>query len=138
MTARKSRGAASAYYAEIREFFGNRKDLLEGRKSQVFAFRNADEWGQFISSTGFPRALGITHGDEFFYLSTGDDGRFDSKGKVQAHEMTHLVFNRFFTGRFRCGSTKASPNTSDNGKLPAWWIFGRRWDKRRDSRWRNC
>jgi len=90
---------SEAFYAEIREFFGNRQDLLGGQKSQVFAFTDPRDWQTFLRGTGLLYALGITRGNEFFYLATGEDGRFDFKGKVQAHEMTHLVFNRFFAGQ---------------------------------------
>lgn len=87
------------FYAEIKEFFGNRPDLLKGRKSHVFAFADPPDWNAFKKAIQMPYIGGVTRGNEFFYLTTGDEGRFDSKGRVQAHEMTHLVFNRFFTGR---------------------------------------
>jgi len=90
---------SESFYAEIRDFFGNRQDLLAGRKSQVFAFTDPRDWQTFMRGTGILFAIGITRGNEFFYLATGEDGRFDFKGKVQAHEMTHLVFNRFFVGQ---------------------------------------
>jgi hypothetical protein len=44
-------------------------------------------------------AAGVARGNEFFYMPLNSDKQFDSFGHVQAHEMTHLVFNRFFTGR---------------------------------------
>jgi hypothetical protein len=91
------------FYDEIRDFFGKRPDLLGARKSNIFAFNDKVNWTGFMRAYTLggvlPNAIGITRGDEFFYLSVGDDGRFDSQGKVQAHEMTHLVFNRFFNGR---------------------------------------
>ena len=86
------------YYTEIKEFFGNRPDLMKWQKSQVFAFHDVDDWRKFAVEIGQSWAAGITRGDEFFYAAANEDGRFDSKGKVQAHEMTHLVFNRFFHG----------------------------------------
>ena len=91
------------FYGEIRDFFGNRRDLLGGRKSHIFAFNDKADWGKFMKlyTLGglLPNAIGITHGNEFFYLSTGENGQFDMKGGVQAHEMTHLIFNRFFRSR---------------------------------------
>ena len=87
------------FYAEIAAFFGNRPDRLAGRKSQVFAFHDDEDWKQFRTAIQQPWIGGVTRGDEFFYLSASETGAFDSKGKVQAHEMTHLIFNRFFTGR---------------------------------------
>ena len=86
------------FYAEIREFFGNRRDLLDGRKSQVFAFNDAKDWDAFRQKIGGMRILGITRDNEFFYLASSESGQFDSRGKAQAHEMTHLIFNRFFEG----------------------------------------
>ena len=89
---------SEAFYEAIHDFFGKPKDRMEGHKSHVFAFRDADDWVRFIREIPLQNILGITRRDEFFYLSTGNDGRFDSKAKVQAHEMTHLIFNRFFEG----------------------------------------
>ena len=87
------------FYSEIKEFFGNRPDLLVGKKSQVFAFHDVLDWKQFAGRIKQEWAGGVTRGDEFFYLAANEEGRFDSKGKVQAHEMTHLIFNRFYRGR---------------------------------------
>ncbi len=90
---------SEAFWVEIRDFFGNRRDLLEGRKSHVFAFHEVVDWRTFAREINKGNILGITRGNEFFYLSIGDNGYFDSNGRVQAHEMTHLIFNRFFSGR---------------------------------------
>ena len=90
---------SETFYSEIKEFFGNRPDLLGGWKSHVFAFNDVKDWDEFRQAIGGMRILGITRGNEFFYLATGANGLFDSKAKVQAHEMTHLIFNRFFEGR---------------------------------------
>ena len=87
------------FYAEIKEFFGNRPDLLQGRKSHIFAFNNFRDWEEFEHSVTDMRIAGITRGNEFFYIATTEMGQYDSRGTVQAHEMTHLVFNRFFKGR---------------------------------------
>jgi hypothetical protein len=87
------------FYVEIREFFGNRPDRMPGKKSSVFAFHDLDDWKKFREVTGLPWIAGVTRGDEFFYQSASETGAFDSKGKVQAHEMTHLIFNRFFRGQ---------------------------------------
>ena len=87
---------SEVFYTEIKEFFGNRPDLLAGKKSQVFAFNDATDWKQFTGKIKREWAGGVTRGDEFFYLAASEEGRFDSKGKVQAHEMTHLILNRFY------------------------------------------
>ena len=86
------------FYTEIKEFFGNRPDLRSAQKSQVFAFHDGADWKQFTGKITLEWAGGVTRGDEFFYLPVNEEGRFDNKGKVQAHEMTHLIFNRFFRG----------------------------------------
>jgi hypothetical protein len=90
---------SEAFFPEIRDFFGNRRDLLQGRKSHIFAFHDVADWRAFTRNIDKMNILGITRGNEFFYLSIGENGYFESNGKVQAHEMTHLIFNRFFTGR---------------------------------------
>jgi hypothetical protein len=90
---------SEAFYPEIRDFFGNRRDLLQGHKSHIFAFHDVADWRAFGREINKANILGITRGNEFFYLSIGENGYFESNGKVQAHEMTHLIFNRFFSGR---------------------------------------
>ncbi len=95
MIARRS----EKFYREIREFFGNRPDLMAGRKSHIFAFNNQRDWDAFQQAVTPMKILGITRGNEFFYLATTESGQYDSRGKTQAHEMTHLVFNRLFRGR---------------------------------------
>jgi hypothetical protein len=87
------------FYTEIKEFFGNRPDLLGAQKSQVFAFHETPDWDKFKAEIQMQWPAGVTRGNEFFYLSASDEGKFDSKGRVQAHEMTHLIFNRFFKGQ---------------------------------------
>jgi hypothetical protein len=87
------------FYGEIKEFFGKRPDLRPGQKSQVFAFHDLEDWKKFCEAIRLPWIGGVTRGDEFFYQSASETGAFDSKGKVQTHEMTHLVFNRLFRGR---------------------------------------
>jgi hypothetical protein len=87
------------FYAKIRAFFGNPPDLKDGLKSHIFAVHDRSDWERFISARMPRAAIGVTRGDEFFYLATGDEGQFDAQGRVQAHEMTHLVFNRLYRGR---------------------------------------
>lgn len=86
------------FYGEIREFFGKRPDLLGSHKSHIFAFQDSSDWKEFATKIDRAWAGGVTRGNEFYYQSVSDEGKFDSKGKVQAHEMTHLVFNRLFKG----------------------------------------
>ena len=88
---------AEEFYAEIREFFGGRPDLLAGRKSHIFAMHEPGDWQKFLKTAGMsPSIAGFAHNNEFFYLSVGEDGQFDLKSRVQTHEMTHLLFQRFF------------------------------------------
>jgi hypothetical protein len=87
------------FYQEIRSFFGNRPDLMPTTKSHVFAFSEADDWSQFAGKIDQSWAVGVTRGKEFFY-HFGEEARHGpGKAKVTAHEMTHLMFNRFFRGR---------------------------------------
>ena len=88
------------FYDRIREFFGNRPDQLPGHKSHIFAFHEPADWRAFVEKIELPESCwGVTHGDEFFYFTKGERSEFDYDARVQAHEMTHLVFNRFFVGR---------------------------------------
>ena len=88
---------AEEFYAEIREFFGNRPDLLAGRKSHIFAMHVPADWQKFLKTVGMsPSIAGFTRGNEFFYFSLDEEGRFDPKSRVQTHEMTHLLFQQFF------------------------------------------
>jgi hypothetical protein len=88
---------AEEFYAEIREFFGNRPDLLAGRKSHIFAMHVPADWQKFLKTVSMsPSVAGFTRGNEFFYFSLDEEGRFDPKSRVQTHEMTHLLFQQFF------------------------------------------
>jgi hypothetical protein len=96
MIARRS----EKFYADIREFFGNRPDKMQGRKSHIYAFYDSADWEKFKKEVEKKKNVaGVTRGHEFFYMAFNDEKQFDQRGHVQAHEMTHLVFNRFFTGR---------------------------------------
>jgi hypothetical protein len=88
------------FYDRIREFFGNRPDQLPGHKSHIFAVHDPGDWRTLIQKLELSESLrGVTRGNEFFYFTRGERSEFDYEGRVQAHEMTHLVFNRFFVGR---------------------------------------
>lgn len=88
------------FYAEIREFFGSRPDLQPESKSHVYAFRDAGAWEKFKKSVGVrPTIVGVTVEREFFWMAAGEKGQLPNLSPVQRHEMTHLVFNRLFTGR---------------------------------------
>lgn len=85
------------FYETIRGFFGNPPDRMGTRKSHVYAFHEPEDWAQFAATTGLGNIAGVTRNHEFYYLTTDHQGRFDGQGRVQAHEMTHLVFHRFFS-----------------------------------------
>jgi hypothetical protein len=88
------------FYGRIRQFFGNRPDLFQGRKSHIFAVHDPNDWRTFVQQVGLSESTrGVTRGNEFFYFTQGERTEFDYEGRVQAHEMTHLIFNRFFAGR---------------------------------------
>lgn len=86
------------FYTEIRAFFRNPPDQLGERKSHVFAFHEAGDWANFAPLTGLAHVTGVTRDHEFFYLATKPTGHYDWEARAQAHEMTHLVLNRFLTG----------------------------------------
>ncbi len=88
------------FYADTREFFGFRHDLMGALKSHVFAFHDPADWKSFRRQVKLSDTTGgVARSHEFFYLSVNSDKQFDALAHVQAHEMTHLVFNRFFNGR---------------------------------------
>lgn len=96
----KIAGRSEGFYDDIWKFYGKRKDLLAGKKSHVFAFADWNDWAAFKEKVKMPRDFaGVTRGNEFFYVSTTPEGQFDTKGRTQAHEMSHLIINRFFEGR---------------------------------------
>lgn len=93
-------GRCEDFYAETREFFGNRSDLKAAYKSHVFAFSDPTAWAAFKRAVELnPLFSGVTADNEFFWKATDDRGQFEDLAPVQRHEMTHLVFNRFFEGR---------------------------------------
>lgn len=94
----KAARRSEMFYGKIREFFGNRPDLMKG-KSHVFAFGAEDDWAQFAGKIDQSWAAGITRGNEFFFFFGDEAKRTPAKAKVTAHEMTHLMFNRFFVGQ---------------------------------------
>jgi len=87
---------AEYYYWKIQDDMKLNNDLT-GHKSHIFVFQDDDGWRAFQGTTGLQNIAGVTMGHEFysFYPKRKDK---DFSGTV-AHEMTHLVFNRFFTGR---------------------------------------
>jgi hypothetical protein len=87
---------AEFYYWKVQNDLKLTQDLVD-HKSHLFVFQDDDHWRLFQASTGQRGLAGVTIQNEFFsYYPKKKDEEFS--GTV-AHEMTHLVFNRFFTGR---------------------------------------
>ena len=87
---------AEYYYWKIQDDMKLSSDLAS-HKSHIFVFQDDEGWNAFQAATGLHGIAGVTMGHEFFsYYPKRKDKDFS--GTV-AHEMTHLVFNRFFTGR---------------------------------------
>lgn len=87
---------AEYYYWKIQDDLKLTKDLAD-HKSHIFVFQDDDSWNAFQAIASMHGIAGVTMGDEFYcYYPKKKDK--DNSGTV-AHEMTHLVFNRFFTGR---------------------------------------
>ncbi len=64
-------------------------------KSHITVIRNRGEWLQFLtSSQAFPSwAAAFVRGDMMFLYDMGDR---ETNAEILAHEMSHLVLNRFF------------------------------------------
>lgn len=94
MFARKVARMAEFFYAYIAHDIQSPEDRVSGR-SHIFIFRSPDAWRAFqASSGGTPEwAFSLVEGT-VMYLRQAEDT--ESSGSVLAHEMTHLVLNRFF------------------------------------------
>ncbi len=94
--ARKVARMAEFFYAYIAQDLQGVKDEAKGR-SHIFVFRTQKRWNEFRAIAGdvpewtFSQVQGTV-----MYLQQADDTQ--SSGGVLAHEMTHLVVNRFFQG----------------------------------------
>lgn len=95
--ARKVARMAEFFYDFIAEDLRGVEDRVKGR-SHVFVFRNGKKWEDFrrlaqdVPPWTFSQVAGTV-----MYLQQADST--SSSGEVLAHEMTHLVVNRFFVGR---------------------------------------
>ena len=87
---------AEFYYWKVQSDLKLTMDLVD-HKSHLFIFQDDDRWRSFQAGTGLHGLAGVTIQNEFFsYYPKKKDEEFS--GTV-AHEMTHLIFNRFFRGR---------------------------------------
>lgn len=95
--ARKVARMAEFFYTYIAGDLEGAKDRLEGR-SHIFIFRAEKDWKTFRAASGGVNewAFSFVSGPAMFLQQAKD---ISSSGKVLAHEMTHLVMNRFLAGR---------------------------------------
>lgn len=95
--ARKVARMAEFFYSYIGEDLEGAKDRYEGR-SHVFIFRSGKDWKNFrTASEGVNEwAFSFVSGPTMFLQQAKD---ISSSGNVLAHEMTHLVVNRFLAVR---------------------------------------
>jgi hypothetical protein len=95
--ARKVARMAEFFYAYVAQDLQGVKDRVEGR-SHIFVFRSGKRWEDFcrlaadVPEWTFSQVAGTV-----MFLQQADNT--SSSGNVLAHEMTHLVMNRFYLGR---------------------------------------
>ena len=87
---------AEFYYFKIKQDLKLGEDVVP-YKSHIFLFQDEALWRQFQANASVGGLAGVTIGHEFFCFYPKRK-EADFSGTV-AHEMTHLVFNRFFRGR---------------------------------------
>lgn len=84
---------AEFYYWKIKNDLALTQEVID-HKSHIFIFENEATWRQFQSNVQVLGIGGVTLGNEFFcFYPKKQDKEFSA---IVAHEMTHLVFNRFF------------------------------------------
>jgi len=88
---------AEFFYEFIGQDLKSAKDQFQNR-SHIFVFRDEKDWKYFLEKN--PMAMewsfSFVHGMSM-YLQQADST--SSSAEVLGHEMTHLVFNRFYSGR---------------------------------------
>jgi hypothetical protein len=94
--ARKVARMAEFFYALISEQLHASEDYVEGR-SHIFIFRKEKQWAAFLarSNASLEWAFSFVQGPAMFLQQAGHT---KASGSILAHEMTHLVVNRFFRG----------------------------------------
>jgi hypothetical protein len=84
---------AEFYYWKIKHDLSLTNEIIT-HKSHIYIFENEATWRQFQANVQILGIGGVTIRNEFFcYYPKKQDKEFSA---VVAHEMTHLVFNRFF------------------------------------------
>ncbi len=95
--ARKVARMAEFFYAYITSDLRTVKDRVKGR-SHIFVFRSPKRWEDFRQvAVDVPEWTFSRVEDTVLFLQQAEDTQ--SSGSVLAHEMTHLVVNRFFIGQ---------------------------------------
>lgn len=96
--ARKVGRIADFQYPYIATDLKGLEDLSQ-KKSHIIVFSDLADWQQFLmrSGTAPSWAGAFVRGDAMFMFDTGDK---DTNTEILAHEMSHLVLNRFFKHRF--------------------------------------
>lgn len=90
---------AEEFYDAISGDLPDMRDQVDPQRSHVFIFRDARDWQAVVAATpGMePWAASFVRGQAMYLQEIGSD-KADKMGML-AHEMTHLVFNRFLTVR---------------------------------------
>ena len=97
MFALKVARQAEFFYDSIGSDLGSATDRFPVR-SHIFIFRDEKDWRHFVQNYGIQTewAFSLVAGLEM-YLQQADNT--SQSAEVLGHEMTHLVFNRFYPGR---------------------------------------
>lgn len=95
--ARKVARMAEFFYDYVSADIQAPEDLIDGR-SHIFIFRSPERWQAFqaMEPGGMEWAFSMVQGQSM-YLQQADDT--ESSADVLAHEMSHLILNRFFRER---------------------------------------
>lgn len=88
---------AEFFYDFIASDLKSAQDLAKGR-SHLFIFRDEKDWGHFVQNYGVQMewAFSLVEGMTMYLQQADDRG---TSADVLGHEMTHMVFNRFYSGR---------------------------------------
>jgi len=95
--ARKVARMAEFFYDYIAEDLDATEDRVDGR-SHIFIFRSSSQWEAFMGASRATTewAFAFVQGTGMYLQPAGNT---KDSGSILAHEMTHLVLNRFFSGR---------------------------------------
>ncbi len=99
MFAAKVARLGEQFYAAISADLPNLRDRISPARSHVFIFRDPQEWKAIVAATpGMETWAASFVRNQAMYLQETGTAVAD-KMDTLAHEMTHLVFNRFLTVR---------------------------------------